>query len=554
MGSYWGKFLCSNPPRNVPSFPPCKFIKHIGWIPNRTSNSRAPERNTLDVKMVGLLRGHGLDFAEDAYTLVQPTYIGCFNAMLRYDKPQVDLPVEPTNYARERLLAYFKPYASTCPLACEEDMEWNRKASAGHFFKTMFNCKNTGDVLDSQWFMDQMRQFARKPEWPTLWMASVKEELLPKEKVAQNIPRTFIIPDKRQHYLNQVLLQHQHKLFVRLGASLESFMLCGSSMFYRGFTRIMETLSFYRFKFAGDVSKWDSSTMMSHFLAFCLPVREVLFLPEGDTNRERAFNRAMFSQLLYESYLDMVESYVLLPTGEVILLPGGMNSGDKRTTDDNTLIHGGVTHAIEYMVKCTYHVEVEALWRLYSDDHVAATNCHYLTDFEYRKGIYEKYGFLLKVADDFVSESQVGITLLGFKCKYSARHGCYVPVANVERLCCMLCRPKRRIDPIMQFARVNACRILTYFNPEGKIFKQLTLDLWDEGLQKIEVYEPGSPQQKEFESLCQPWTDDEVEQLWLGYERLGDGLKNKLVENHDSNQDSESSTCSCFGCKILNII
>jgi len=526
----------------------------VGWIANRTSNSRIPERNTLDVKMVGLLRGLGLSFSEDAYTLVQPTYDGCFNAMLRYDKPPVDLPEAPTQYARERLLAYFKPYAGTCPLAAEEDMEWNRKASAGHYFKTMYGCKNTGDILDTPALMDQMRKFARKPEWPTLWMASVKEELLPKEKVMQNVPRTFIIPDKRQHYLNQVLLQTQHKLFVKLGASLESFMLCGSSMFYRGFTRIMDTLSFYRYKFAGDASKWDSSPMMNHFTAFCVPVRELLFCPEGETNRERAFNRHMFSEMLHDSYLDMVESYVLLPTGEVILLPGGMNSGDKRTTDDNTLIHGGITHAIEYMVKCTYHVEVEALWRLYSDDHVAATNCHELTDFEFRKGIYGQFGFLLKVADDFVSESQVGITLLGFKCKYSARHGCYVPVANVERLCCMLCRPKRRIDPIMQFARVNACRILTYFNPEGRLFKQLVLDLWNDGLQKIEVYEPGSPQQKEFESLCQPWTDDEVENLWLGYERIGDGLKNNVVENHDSNQESEGSSCSCQGCTILSIV
>lgn len=545
MGSYWGKYLCPNPPSSgIPVFPRCKFIKHVGWIPLRTSNSRQSERNTLDTKTVGLLKASGLKFNEDAYTLVQPTYEGCHNAMLRYDKPPVDLPLESTEYAKERLLMEFKPYAGTCPLASEEEMEWNRKASAGHYFKTVFGCKDTGEVLDSPFLMDQMREFARKPTFPTLWMASVKEELLPKEKVLQNIPRTFIIPDKRQHYLNQVLLQTQHKLFVALGSSLGSFMLCGSSMFYRGFTRIMDILSSYKYKFAGDASKWDSSPMMEHFVAFCIPVRECLFAPEGNTNRERAFSRHLFSKQLYDSYLDMVQSYVLLPTGEVILLPGGMNSGDKRTTDDNTLIHRGVTHAIEYMTKCTFHVEVEALWRLYSDDHVAATSCLQITDFEFRKGIYEKYGFLLKSADDFVSESQEGITLLGFKCHRSARHGCYVPLANVERLCCMLSRPKRRIDPIMQFARLNACRILTYFNPEGKIFKQLVIDFWNDGMQKIEVFEPGSPQQKEFESLCLPWTDEEVENLWLGYERKGCGLKSKLVE-YDSNQDSESSPCRC---------
>lgn len=544
MGSYWGAYLSPNPPPNVPAFPKAQNIRSIGWIPQRTQNVKDPERNTLDTAMVASLRGRGLSFDEDAYSLVQPTYRGCHNAMLRYDQPRIELPEEPTRHAQERLLAFFKPYAATCPLCPEEKMEWNRKASAGHYFKTVYGCKFTGDILDVPHLMDEMRGFAREPEYPTLWTVSVKEELLPIAKIRDEVPRTITAPDKRQHYLMQELLQTQHELFIRLGSSLGTFLLCGSSMFYGGFTRIMDLFSQYQYKFAGDISKFDSCQRMEHFVAFCIPVHELLYEPQGFTNRERAYDKAIFSEKLYDSYLDMAYSYVLLPTGEVLLLPGGMNSGDKRTTDDNTLVHGGVTFALEFMVKKTYHVECEALWRLYSDDHGAATQCVELTDFAFRKTLYAMYGFALKESDDFVSESVEGMTLLGFKCKWSPYRGRFVPLANVERLCCMLCRPKRRIDPIMQFARVNACRILTYFNPEGPIFKKLVDDTWHDGIRASEVYEPGSQQQLEYESLCQPWTDSEVEALWLGFECRGEGLKDRSVQN-DINQVSKGQKSCC---------
>lgn len=96
----------------------------------------------------------------------------------------------------------------------------------------------------------------------------------------------------------------------------------------------------------------------------------------------------------------------------------------------------------------------------------------------------------------------------------------------------------------MQFARVNACRILTYFNPEGPIFKKLVDDTWHDGIRASEVYEPGSQQQLEYESLCQPWTDSEVEALWLGFECRGEGLKDRSVQN-DINQVSKGQKSCC---------
>ena len=552
--TYWGKMLCPFPQPFVPVLSGMEHVKTIGFL---LTNQTMPTNNTrqfLDSDLTVDLKGRGFEFDEDSYRVMLPTHQGAFNATRRFDRePSLVLDPEVLSYAKADLMQYYSPFFETCPMAREEELTWNRKSSPGHFFKEVYGARNTGEVLDSEAMMDEMRDFHMSPHYPTLWTAAVKEELLPAQKIADNIPRTFIIPDKRLHYHSMMLFHTQHELFVRLGQNLNMEQTCGYSFFKRGFSNLMDRLREYKYILEGDASKWDSSLRYVLFKHFVIPVRIKLFKPlsHGQMRHESIEE---FGDSVHQVYRDMVFAYVRLPNGQVILIKLGMKSGWFGTSDDNTLIHQGVVRMVMRMVILKYNVEIEALWKLFSDDHIAGTNCEQITHYSLRSSMYAECGIVLKQEADFVSNTPEGHTFLGFKARFSVTYGCYVPVFNVCRLLCMLVRPKKRLSKSEQFARINACRILAFFTPQRDLFSQLARDYWSVHHVEQNPYLPGSVEWQEYADLCQVWTDSEVEALWLGYECSGDGLKTSLLK-HDSFQsqkecyESATSCCASGACQ-----
>ena len=493
--------------------------------------------------MVKTLLKSGVLFDPAEFGVMLPSHQGCFNATRRFDKnPDFEVPMEILEEAQSWLLNTYRPYAETCPLTPEEDMQWNRKSSPGHYFKSL-GYKDTGEVLDCSDAMFAMRDFVPNPQFPTLWITAVKEEMLPKQKLDDNMPRTFIIPDKRYHYLCQHLMLSQHKLFKTLGSDFDFQETSGYNFFNGGFTRLMELLDQFKTKFEGDCSKWDCSLLKIMFRTFVLPLRKMLFKPDYPYNGGRREQVAWYNMLLEDVYEDMICAFVKMTNAQVIQILMAMKSGFLNTSDDNTKIHQGIMRCWLIMAMLTYGVEMEVLRFLMADDHIGATDCldMRVLGFEFRRDCYAKFGITLKPEADLVSDTLEGHTFLGFKAHWSTYYHCWVPVFNTRRLCCMLCNSKPGTDAVVRFARVNACRILAFFTEERDRFAQLARSLWRKEFLTKNPYEPGSVEALEFASLASCWSDSEVEALWFGNEKRvvssGDGLENKKVLSKDATKE-----------------
>ncbi len=552
--SYWGQLLTLIPPDHKLVLRDLTHIETIGFIGKPNQCPLHLKVRASDPKMVQKIMSYGIDFKPDSYKQMTPTHAGAFNATRRFDKlPEFALPEDVVQEAQQMLQAYYKPYFDTCELTPEESMQWNRKASPGYYFKSQFGYTSTGQVLDNPHAMDEMRDFLYNPSFPTLWSTAVKEEMLPAAKVDENMPRTFIIPDKRFHYLCQHLFLSQHKLFVSLAQDLSKVQTGGYNFFSGGFSRLMEYMSQYAWILEGDCSKWDCSLIMKLFQNFVWPIRRQLFKPDGVTFEQRRYQRVWFENVMMDVYYDMVYCYVRLPNGQVLLIKIGMKSGFLLTSDDNTLIHHGITNCVLVMAKKTYDCVTEAFFKLMSDDHIAGSQTDSFIAFEFRRDCYARFGITLKPEADFVSRSMEGHTFLGFKATWSDEYGTWVPVFNIDRLCCMLTTNRGKVDPAIQFARINACRILAFFTQYREHFAQMAKDFYRVDYLSMNPYEAGSLESLEYESLCSLWTTEEVEGLWFGHERKssGDGLKNQLVEN-DTNQDTKGKKSGCAsGCQEI---
>lgn len=556
--SYWGRKLTPIPPSPI-VMKDLEYIEHVGFIgqPNQCAKHLKGSK-PKDVKMVEELSQRGIPFDPNAFEVMKPTHEGAFNATRRYDKdPNIRLPEDVMELAAAQLLDYYREFAETCPVCPEEQMSWNRKSSPGHYFKTEYGFKDTGEVLDSSVGMDEMRGFCHAPVFPTLWTVAVKEEMLPAKKIKENVPRTFIIPDKRLHYLCLYMFGKQHDLFVSLSQRLDSHHTGGYNFFSGGFSRLMDLLAYFEIIFEGDCAKYDSSLRYLLFEKFVIPVRTLLFKPTAPTWSGRRREKSWFNETIWEVYYDMIFAYARLPNAQVIRFFLGMKSGFFGTSDDNTLIHKGVNNALWIMAKKMYDAEIEALTKLFADDHIGGVNTNKpeCVSYEFRKKIYNSFGLELKAEADMVSGSPEGHTFLGFRCTWSSEYHHWVPVFNVERLCCMLCTDRGQVPRHIIFARINACRLLAFFTPYRDHFRQLAIDFYDQVYVKSDPYPAGSIESLEYQSLCSLWTDEEVEALWFAYESRGVGPNNSTVENDkDKNRKSKSSRCESRGAtfKILS--
>jgi len=552
-----------NPGAGRPVLLGLDHIKTVGFLPwNKVPDPELNYAQISDPECEIKMREGGIKIDRDSHRVIRPTMAGCFNATKRFDKDPDAINVDDGIFseALERMLDHYKPYFDTCPLMEEEKMEWNFKSSCGHYFKYMFGLKRTDEIFASAAYIDELRKFSDNPIYPTLWTAACKEELLPMQKIKDNIPRTFIIPDKREQYHAQRLIGTQHELFHMLSQRSDFVQSAGYAFQHGGFARLMELFKKYPILMAGDVSKWDASLKWRIFYEVILPLRTALYKPPTEapdgslyTSDEREQMRMDYRRQLLDLMYDMVHAYVVLPNGQVIKTCGGMKSGYFGTSDDNTLYHEFITYVLDVMFESP-----RGMWWLMSDDHLAGLLTEDFTSFELRKTVYKMFDLDLKEAADLVTASPEGQTFLGFKAKYDRHYGCYVPTFDTTRLVAMMIHPSSYPTPARRFMRLNAARILAYFTPLRDKFANLTIQFYTQGVKNDIKLDPVCLEDPDIEELSTPWTNREVENLWLGHESsevCGVGLLKilSILENDENSFTEKESPCSekCQGWKTL---
>lgn len=461
----------------------------------------------------------------ETHSVIRGTLEGARKSIRKYNRPNFTPKVdqEAAFEAFQRLRQFFQPYYDSCPMAHDEDLVMKNDSSPGFYFKQKYGIKKTAHVLCNKFLQEEMYKFHANPQYPTMWTVSAKQELLPQEKILQNMPRTFIIPDKRLHYHHLKMFHHQHVLFKKLAQLPNSPFACGTSFQYKGFHRIMEEFLGYEVNGEGDCSKWDSSLLAWLFKNVVIPTRAALYQPprlivvdgvaRPATEEERDEARKAFERELHETYQDMVEAWMMMPDGEVIQKFLGMCSGFFLTSDDNTLIHLFVVFYVEALARAKGH------WKLYADDHVFGTKKGTFETFEYRQKAYATFGIDLKKQADRVSDTVEGATFLGYTAHYSKAHSCFVPVYNIHKALVSLAKPDGFVTPEIRYMRISAIRMVCYWTPFREQLRQLALTFYSSTYKDSpNPYDTQLVTDELYHALLSFPTDRAIEQMWLGYE------------------------------------
>lgn len=451
-------------------------------------------------------------FDRHAFARIRETHWGANRGVLKYSGSlgPPDIAEDLLKRARALQFRFYEPYAGTCPVIPEDEVEMAPDTHCGVTYREL-GYRDKGSVLRNPVTRDEVVKSWYAPDYPTIWKVSVKGgELLKIKKVDTNDPRIFIVPDLKYHYWSVRMFHSAHELLKRLSQDIRTKIKIGYVFQFGGFCRLIEYLAkHYDIIIEGDVTKWDSA-MWEFVVTFILfPLYSLLHKPSSYCTQ------AEYEVRLFYHFKDMLHSILVMPSGQVLVKHCGNPSGQFITGDVNCIWH-------EFDVALLYVIEDldqdfrRDQWWLLGDDHIVGTNNAKLADYEKRRALYLRMGSDLSKEKDVVSHSVEGHTFLGFTAHYCEKRKRYVPVYNMQKALCSALRPGGKVDPALRYARLTGLRILTFFHPLYEKIRELARECYQEGLTFSEV---PSDLTAETAAFLLSWPrDSALERLWLGYE------------------------------------
>lgn len=159
-------------------------------------------------------------------------------------------------------------------------------------------------------------------------------------------------------------------------------------------------------------------------------------------------------------------SFILLPSGQIILKITGNDSGQESTTDDNGIFHTfTLCYGWRKLFQCSlYSVRDEQRIDLYADDHEFSVTAPFLrfADFDERFAFYKDLGLTLSKAKDLVTDSVEGHTFLGPKA--TVIDGRIVPIYNRDKVLCSVLNMEHTYSTDVQIGRVISIMLNCVFD------------------------------------------------------------------------------------------
>jgi hypothetical protein len=255
---------------------------------------------------------------------------------------------------------------------------------------------HTAEILD---YLENYRTYPRP-----MFRAMIKKEKLPLEKNILDRPRLIVYPPTHFYALQSVVTQEFDEFLKKQG---HPWVFYGTSLMAGGMHRLANALYAFKIFFKGDVSKFDSS-VRRFMMTLIAELRKSVSPPEAHDQLD----------FIYDT---LSENLVVLPDGSVINW-NSQPSGSRTTTSDNCLAHLIILFymCVKRLTELNRELNLQNLYALaffaiFSDDHVASTSDPLLSTFEYRKSVYDLFGFDLKKEDDLVTTDLSELTFLGGK-------------------------------------------------------------------------------------------------------------------------------------------
>lgn len=272
---------------------------------------------------------------EVGWNLPVPNQDAAYKSLAKYGKGYVNMPpevIDDLNLAWSWMERQFHPYMRDSRVVTLDEavQRLDMSSGSGCPFNEEFPKKKELFEKDEnilQWLEDDWKVLATDPHWKTVFSSSLKEELRPEEKIAENSIRTFAAGavDATVHG-TRLFVDQNEKMYA---SYLKTASAIGMTPLKGNWERLYQKLSIFKNGYALDESQYDSS--LREFLMWgCAKFRWNCLRSEDRTtanlNRIRTY------------YSNLVNTLMLTPEGILILKKTGNPSGSVNTVTDNTLI------------------------------------------------------------------------------------------------------------------------------------------------------------------------------------------------------------------------
>jgi hypothetical protein len=355
-----------------------QFIRHLGYFRKVSADRVNPATHKVDSwfslwcsqnsykKLPKLRVTHGV---------VHPNYRGMRNQLMLFDRDYNikfdDELLKCLNWSKNIIIDYLRTNNVFTTKLEFEEIDFNFQASPGSMYNSVYKTK--GDLITDFSMREKLKSFINYdgPE-KECWSLSPKIDYLPHKKIFEENFRCFEIPPLPTAARCMSVCQSFNKKLYTIHGS-DSPIKVGVSFQHGGFNALFQSFAhkFPNFIIGGegDCEKYDK-TIQNTLRLTCRDIRKALIF-----DRDKYVE---ISKLLDAVYDDSMNTYVSLPWGQVVLIPGGMKSGDPDTTSDNTLMHFEVLLSFVkfYFPEVSSFREAMAklFFALFSDDHLFMTN------------------------------------------------------------------------------------------------------------------------------------------------------------------------------------
>lgn len=404
--------------------------------------------------------------AEPMFRVSNPTYKSVNATLLKYDKPVPPmLDSDIVEKAFGDLLEFFHVLLNSCPVLPTEEVEYTPDTVPGFVFSKCFGCREKRECLAYLDYINLFWERAHLERYPVLFTQCGKVENLKKKKIdAQDIrgftvaPFEFFVAKARMSQaLNHAMCEP--KFFAN------SPIKHGINMMDGGFFDLLKKLSSIPNPIfgEGDAMKWDSSSTR-FMLELCKRLRYHCWDKKGMSEEE------WWSRMDYY-YDQVISSYIILPTGQILQKNQGQPSGTTNTTDDNCIMH---LFMWCYMWR---KLRGQSLYKsfgrdvylaLYADDHIFSVNKDLgVHPYEVRKPVYEAFGVGLDPDKDLVTSDLSDHTFLGFKARWVPEYKNYVPIFDsLKATNALMKNEKKKVDVDAIWSRAFSIGLITCYEPE----------------------------------------------------------------------------------------
>ncbi len=272
---------------------------------------------------------------EVGWNLPIPNQDAAYKSLAKYGKGYVNMPpevIDDLNLAWSWMERQFHPYMRDSRVVTLEEAVHRLDMSSGSGCPFNEEFPKKKDLFEKdekilQWLEDDWKVLATDPHWKTVFSSSLKEELRPEEKIAENSIRTFAAGavDATVHG-TRLFVDQNEKMYA---SYLKTASAIGMTPLKGNWEKLYQKLSIFKNGYALDESQYDSS--LREFLMWgCAKFRWNCLRSEDRTtanlNRIRTY------------YSNLVNTLMLTPEGILILKKTGNPSGSVNTVTDNTLI------------------------------------------------------------------------------------------------------------------------------------------------------------------------------------------------------------------------